>query len=146
MSNGPILFEEIFEVKSVNPDGKAFDKVTRFAATSVTYGMDMLIDINTDVYPLKANDRFTLVFANTLYKDNRPDPGTYVDYSKEKTLMDDYEYCMYGKVFKYQFKDNGNILIYISFGGLLLSLEGEQKHIDQIKYGDRVYCLIRRIQ
>ena len=43
----------------------------------------MLIDINTDVYPLKANDRFTLVFANTLYKDNRPDPGTYVDYSKE---------------------------------------------------------------
>ena len=26
MSNGPILFEEIFEVKSVNPDGKAFDK------------------------------------------------------------------------------------------------------------------------
>ena len=45
--------------------------------------MDMLIDINTDVYPLKANDRFTLVFANTLYKDNRPDPGTYVDYSKE---------------------------------------------------------------
>ena len=70
--------------------------------------------------------------------------------------MDDYEYCMYGKVFKYQFKDNGNMwsfgfgltpsLIYISFGGLLLGLEGEQKHIDQIKYGDRVYCLIRRIQ
>lgn len=57
--------------------------VTRFAATSVTYGMDMLIDINTDVYPLKANDRFTLVFASTLYRDNRPDPGTYTDYSKE---------------------------------------------------------------
>lgn len=60
-----------------------YSAVTRFAATSVTYGMDMLIDINTDVYPLKGNDRFTLVFASTLYKDNRPDPGTYVDYSKE---------------------------------------------------------------
>ena len=23
--------------------------------------------------------------------------------------MDDYEYCMYGKVFKYQFKENGNM-------------------------------------
>jgi hypothetical protein len=24
--------------------------------------------------------------------------------------MDDYEYCMYGKVFKYQYKDNGKML------------------------------------
>ena len=36
-------------------------------------------------------------------------------------------------------------LIYISYGGLLMSLEGELKHMDKIKYGDRVYCLIRRI-
>lgn len=26
MADGPILFEEIFEVRSVNPDGKAFEK------------------------------------------------------------------------------------------------------------------------
>ena len=43
----------------------------------------MLIDINTDIYPIKANERFTLVLANTLYRDNRPDPGVYKDYSKE---------------------------------------------------------------
>ena len=77
----------------MNPDGKAFEKgtymilcqekVTRFAATSVTYGMDMLIDINTDIYPLKGTDRFSLVLASKLYKDNRPDPGVYTDYSKE---------------------------------------------------------------
>lgn len=93
MSDSPILFEEIFEVRSVNPDGKAFEKgtftilpwsaVTRFAATSVTYGMDMLIDINTDIYPLKGTDRFSLVLASKLYKDNRLDPGVYMDYSKE---------------------------------------------------------------
>lgn len=57
--------------------------VTRFAATSVTYNMEMLIDINTDVYPLKGTDKFTLALASTLYKDNRPDPGVYTDYSKE---------------------------------------------------------------
>lgn len=57
--------------------------VTRFAAHSVTYGMDMLIDINTDIYPLLENDKFTLALASTLYKDNRPDPGVYKDYSKE---------------------------------------------------------------
>lgn len=37
-------------------------------------------------------------------------------------------------------------LIYISYGGLLMSLEGEMKHIDKVKYGDRVYCLIRTIK
>ena len=84
----------------------------------------MLIDINTDIYPIKANERFTLVLANTLYRDNRPDPGVYKDYSKEvypifvysffqKTLMDDYEYCMYGKVFKYQYKDNGKMYSFV---------------------------------
>ena len=60
--------------------------VTRFAAHSVTYGMDMLIDINTDIYPLLENDKFTLALASTLYKDNRPDPGVYKDYSKEVVL------------------------------------------------------------
>ena len=53
----------------------------------MTYNMEMLIDINTDVYPLKANDKFTLALANTLYKDNRPDPGVYTDYSKEVYLI-----------------------------------------------------------
>ena len=57
--------------------------VTRFVATSMAYNMNMLIDINTDIYPLRANDKFTMVLANTLYKDNRPDPGVYTDYSKE---------------------------------------------------------------
>ena len=36
-------------------------------------------------------------------------------------------------------------LIYVSYGGLLMSLEGELKHIEKVKYGDRVYCLIRII-
>ena len=53
----------------------------------MTYNMEMLIDINTDVYPLKANDKFTLALASTLYKDNRPDPGVYTDYSKEVDLI-----------------------------------------------------------
>ena len=49
----------------------------------MTYNMEMLIDINTDIYPLKGNDKFTLALASTLYRDNRPDPGVYTDYSKE---------------------------------------------------------------
>lgn len=57
--------------------------VTRFVAHSVTYGMDLIIDINTDVYPLLGTDRFSLALASTLYKDNRPDPGVYTNYSNE---------------------------------------------------------------
>lgn len=45
--------------------------------------MDLIIDINTDIYPLLGTDRFSLVLASTLYKDNRPDPGVYTNYSNE---------------------------------------------------------------
>ena len=40
---------------------------------------------------------------------------------------------------------NTRSLIYISYGGLLMSLEGARENIETIKYGDRLYCLIKRI-
>ena len=48
----------------------------------------MLIDINTEVFPLGDKARFTMALASTLYIDNRPDPGVYTDYSKEVVFGD----------------------------------------------------------
>ncbi|KAK8801930.1 hypothetical protein WA158_006325 [Blastocystis sp. Blastoise] len=144
MSNST-LFSEVFKITKVNPDGKAFEKVTRFAAETIQYDISILIDINTDVYPLRENDTFTLVLTNTINKDGSPDSGTYVDVSQKETLLDQYEYCMYGKVFKYEYKGNNKVLIYISFGGLLMSIEGDQRYLVNIKYGDRLYLLMRKM-
>ena len=71
-----ILFEDIFQVNDVNPDGKKFERgrqctppqswwclahavvlfvpaVTRLMATGESYEMEMLLDVNCEVYPVR---------------------------------------------------------------------------------------------
>jgi DNA-directed RNA polymerase I, II, and III subunit RPABC3 len=44
------LFEDIFEVTELNPDGKRFERVNRIAATGTTFECDLLLDVNSEVY------------------------------------------------------------------------------------------------
>ena len=66
----------------------------------------------------------------------------------QPTLLDEFDYGMHGKVFKYERdgseKKKHEVNIYISFGGLLLLLEGEQKQLELIEPNMSLYCLMRR--
>jgi len=97
-----IILEDIFEVKNMNPDGKKFDKVSRLICESENYEMDLVLDVNTDIYPIEPGERLTLALATSLDLKGRGDQG-YWDYgeSERATLADRYEYVMYGRVFKY---------------------------------------------
>lgn len=110
-------FSDIFEVQEKDPDGKRFDKgtyftwvslrlyrlstsrsmcfaVSRIRAHSDMYEMDLLLDINSDLYPIdvrqssnsflsakqpfevpsyltQVQDKFTLALSTTLSKDNQ---------------------------------------------------------------------------
>ena len=72
-------------------------------AQSQTYNLHLTLDVNTEIYPLKVNDRFSLAIASTLRKDGSPDEGCF-DQSGYDSHADDYEYVMFGKVFKHHFK------------------------------------------
>jgi DNA-directed RNA polymerase I, II, and III subunit RPABC3 len=37
----------------------------------------MLLDVNTDIYPLQVDDKFTMGLASTLSLDGTPDDGTF---------------------------------------------------------------------
>jgi DNA-directed RNA polymerase I, II, and III subunit RPABC3 len=102
MGEPAILLEDIFEIKNINPDGKKFDKVSRIAADSENYEMDLLLDVNTDVYPVELSERLTLALATTLDLEGRAETGHW-DYGKSDraSLADRYEYVMYGRVFKF---------------------------------------------
>lgn len=97
-----ILFEDLFEVEAVNPDGKKFDKVTRLVCKPEMYEVVLKIDIATDVYPMKRGDKFNLALVSTLRLDGKPDDGTYQHNEGEPSLLDEYEYGMHGRVFKYE--------------------------------------------
>ena len=52
-----LLFEDVFEILKRDPDGKRFDKVSRYHARSDTYQMDLKLDINIDIYPLEVRQQ-----------------------------------------------------------------------------------------
>lgn len=94
------LFEDIFEVTTLNPDGYKFDHVNRLQGTSSTYDCELLLDINCDIYKVKEADKISLVLTTTLRLDgSRNDHLSYEPHSTEPSLADSYDYVMHGKIF-----------------------------------------------
>jgi len=100
-----ILFQDIFEVSDIDPHGKKFDKVSRVLGNSENMAMELTLDLNTEIFPMSVTEKFTLVLASSLSTEasvsesliNEP----WRDMSGIKSLADDYDYVMFGKVYKY---------------------------------------------
>lgn len=70
-----VLFEDIFDVKDIDPEGKKFDRVSRLHCESESFKMDLILDINSWIYPMELGDKFRLVLASTLKEDGYSDSG-----------------------------------------------------------------------
>lgn len=138
------LFDDLFEVKTVDPDGKKFDRVSRILAQGENYESDLLLDINFELFPLKLREKFTLALSSTLNLDGTPDDGVF-DQSGKETLADRYDYVMYGRVYKYEEANGSRTAVYISFGGLLMRLESEGKNLGAFVVGSNSYLLAKRV-
>ena len=139
------LFEDIFEVTALNPDGKkVFDSVNRIAATGLTFECDLLLDINSDIYNVIEMDKLTLVLASTLNLDGSPADHFSYTPSDEPTLADNYEYVMHGRVFDVSHQKDGVVVIAASFGGLLMRLTGDQRHLTSVLPDMRLYLLLKK--
>ncbi|KAK9838978.1 hypothetical protein WJX74_007112 [Apatococcus lobatus] len=144
------LVNDVFEVKEKDPDGKKFDKVSRIICHSDLYEFVMTLDVNTDIYPVEMGDKLTMVLTTGISEDGTTS-GSY-DKSlqqpgKGTTMMNDYEYVMHGKLFKYKDVDKGNqahVEILISFGGLLLQLIGEPSRLSDFEVDMNLFLLIRK--
>ena len=144
-----IKYEAMFETIDQDPDGKKFDRVSRFVCRSTPYGdSELTLDVNVDAYPIDIGAKFTYVLASTLNTDGSPeDPSTY-DQSKKESLADEYEYVMHGKCYKKTEEDDAaaeKTATYISFGGLLACVKTDAKAMSEVDVDDRVYCLMRKI-
>ncbi|CAN6459423.1 unnamed protein product [Victoria cruziana] len=143
-----ILFEDIFTLTRINPDGKKFDKVSRIEARSEQFDMFMLLDVNTEIYPLKVDDKFTMVLASTLNLDGSADSGYFMQGSR-KTLADKFEYVMHGKLYKISEEGSGanvKLEIYVSFGGLLMLLQGDPtSNLSNFQLDQRLFLLMRKV-
>jgi len=147
-----IVFNDEFTIDDIDKEGRKFDRVSRLYAKSKNYEMDLTLDYNNELYPLKAGQTFTLSLATSLSRGSAPgkdgegedkEQVWRPDGKGQKGIEEDYEYVMFGKVYKF---DTGKEVstAYASFGGLLMSLTGSFRHMTNIVLGESVYVLLRR--
>lgn len=146
MSGTDVLFEDMFEVKSIDADGKKFDKVSRIKCYSEAYAVELELDINTDIYKISVDTKFKLVLTSSLNTDRSADKDVY-EPTLRSSLLDRFEYAMYGRVFKYELEKPQNIkvMIYASFGGLLMMMKGDSRNLQGIEMDTKFYLLMRKV-
>lgn len=112
--------------------------------------MDMVLDVNIDIYPVEVGDQLKVALSQSLVRGGNPTPATYeaTILSGRSNLLDEYEYVMHGKVFK--FKDSGaakqfKAEVYVSFGGLLMQLTGDPKQLEKLDIDQTIYLLIKKV-
>ncbi|KAF4828078.1 DNA-directed RNA polymerases I, II, and III subunit RPABC3 [Colletotrichum siamense] len=142
------LFEESFTV--TNYDQSKYDRVARISATSTDNQTLMSLDINIELFPASTSDSLHVVLATSLAHDGSKDEEkgwrdvTKGNHDREPTLADMFDYVCYGKIYKFEDADDGQtIKAYVSFGGLLMSLEGPYKKLTPLRV-DYVYLLIKK--
>jgi len=48
-----MLLEDLFDVKDIDEGGKKFDNISRISAKSQTYDLELTLDVNVEIYPIK---------------------------------------------------------------------------------------------
>ncbi|MCJ1395869.1 DNA-directed RNA polymerases I, II, and III subunit RPABC3 [Xylographa bjoerkii] len=137
------LFEETFSVTSLN--AQKYDRVSRISGTSSSNETFLTLDINTELYPCAVGDRINMVLASTLSLDGTKDDGKgWRDVGRgEASLADMYDYVCHGKIYRFEEGDGEMIKVFISFGGLLLYIEGPYKRLTPLRI-DYVYLLLKK--
>ncbi|XP_066599227.1 DNA-directed RNA polymerases I, II, and III subunit RPABC3 isoform X1 [Prorops nasuta] len=146
-----VLFEDIFNVKDIDPEGKKFDRVSRLHCESESFKMDLILDINSWLYPMELGDKFRLVLATTLREDGYPDGGEWNAIETEGgSRADSFEYVMSGKVYRIEGDEASNepssrLSAYVSFGGLLMRLQGDANNLHGFEIDQHMYLLMKKL-
>ncbi|XP_069689057.1 DNA-directed RNA polymerases I, II, and III subunit RPABC3 isoform X3 [Periplaneta americana] len=145
-----VLFEDIFNVKDIDPEGKKFDRVSRLHCESESFKMDLILDVNTWLYPMELGDKFRLVLATTLREDGYPDSGDWNPMDTEGSRADSFEYVMYGKIYRIEGDEtstepSSRLAAYVSFGGLLMRLQGDANNLHGFEVDQHIYLLMKKL-
>ena len=88
--------------------------MSRISGTTESHHLQVELDVNTDIYPVKTETFYGFVLANSLTEDGAEDfdlfrsqaPGA----DSAPSLIDQYQYVMNGKIFEDQLSDDGETL------------------------------------
>ncbi|EPB69975.1 RNA polymerase Rpb8 [Ancylostoma ceylanicum] len=155
-----VIFDDMFMVKNIDPDGKKFDRCSRLFCDSESFryapvlisfpfSMELILDVNTQLYPINLNDKFRLMITTSVRDDGMPDEGEY-DPQANYSRVAQFEYVMFGRVYRIEGDDSGSdgsrIAAYASFGGLLMRLKGEAFNLHGFELDSNIYLLIKKVE
>ncbi|KAM0797094.1 DNA-directed RNA polymerase II subunit H, partial [Usnea florida] len=137
------LFSSTFTLTTIN--ASKYDRVARLSAHTENGDTSLTLDINTELFPCAIGDRLQLLLASTLSLDGSKDDGKgWRDLGRgEASVADEWDYVCHGKVYRFEEGDDENIKVYVSFGGLLLFLEGPYKNLTPLRI-DYVYLCMKK--
>lgn len=104
------VFEDTFTINEVNSD--KYDRVARLKGISADNSVDLILDINTELYPVERGETLNIVLANTIRLDGVKDDAKAgwrdVQKGSEQTLADLFDYVCYGKVYRVTGEDGSS--------------------------------------
>eukprot|EP00397_Hematodinium_sp_SG-2012_P051886 GEMP01061058.1.p1 GENE.GEMP01061058.1~~GEMP01061058.1.p1 ORF type:complete len:150 (+),score=18.96 GEMP01061058.1:641-1090(+) len=140
-----ILFQDTLIV--TNLDYKKFERVPRVFTVGEFTDAEVDIDINVEIYPIEIGDRLCVALSSNVSPSGAQLHNFY-DHDPRvlgNCIMDEYEYVMFGTVYKKAGPNaEGLVTIFISFGGLLLRLRAAESHLKTMNPDDKVYLLCRK--
>jgi DNA-directed RNA polymerase I, II, and III subunit RPABC3 len=109
-SGDSTLFEDHFTV--TNYDQSKYDRVARISAISADSQTALTLDINIELYPMANGQPFQMMLATTLSLDGNKDDASkgWRDVGNESTLADMWDYVCYGKIYKFEDADDGQVM------------------------------------
>ncbi|KAK7926967.1 DNA-directed RNA polymerases I [Apiospora marii] len=140
------LFEDNFTI--YERDQSKYDRVARITASTEDSQTQMTLDVNIELFPVAIGDRLTVVLATSLSLDGTRDTVSdgkgWRDVKGESSLADLYDYVCHGKIYKFEDGADGQTLkAYISYGGLLMMLEGPSKKLLPLRV-ENTYLLVKK--
>lgn len=97
-----LLFENTFVIEAIN--NQKYDRVSRISAHSEDNATFLMLDVNTELFPLAETERIKLALALTLNLDGSKDDtkGWREVGMGEQTLANEYDYVCHGKIYRFE--------------------------------------------
>ncbi|KAG9390281.1 RNA polymerase Rpb8 [Carpediemonas membranifera] len=149
MSGPAEIMTDTFQAHTLmDKDGKPvvqhFDRVTRYELTSVQGSDVMLLDVNSDLYPLKNGTSYRIRVSSV------PDFNTNKDLEILQQEQSAMEYAMAGTIFRFEIADGTEAdracTVYASFGGLIMELRSTLNTLNSFAMDQKVYITMYEVQ
>jgi DNA-directed RNA polymerase I, II, and III subunit RPABC3 len=97
-----ILFESPFTIIEIN--SAKYDRVSRIKAKSNDKETELMLDVNTELYPVNVEDNVTIALSLSLNLDGSKDDskGWREVGMGEQTLANEYDYVCHGKIYRFE--------------------------------------------